>query len=539
MLTVSTRSSHDLAAAQAYVRAGKWPNKTLFDYAMRHLERGPEQIAIVDGSLQLTRAEIIREARLLLAGLHHLGLKSGATVSFQLPNWWEAAVINLACSMGGLICNPIVPIYRAREVSFILQDSEAEVIFVPEVWRNFNYLEMIEELQQQLPQLKNIVVVRGGSPDELTWRDMVGKYGEGELVLPAADDIKLLLYTSGTTGRAKGVLHSHNTIAAELKAVTEFWHVTENDIILAPSPITHISGYLFGLELPLLTGSKVVFMERWDPNDAIQLASSHTINLTVAATPFLSELCHSLNQQATTLPHWRLFACGGAPVAEEQIQLAARVLPNSLICRVYGATEAPTVTLGINNAEDRFIGASTDGRIVNTEVEVRDVITGEPVADGLQGQIFVRGPEVMLGYTDSAETLKAIDMAGFFDTGDLGVRSHGCITVTGRKKDIIIRGGENISPKEIEDLIGSMRGVREVAVVAIPHPRLGETACAIVVLDGSTNLTLADVTAFLNNAKLARQKIPERLEIQESLPKTPAGKVMKHVLRENLRNVTN
>ena len=347
--------------------------------------------------------------------------------------------------------------------------------------------------------------------------------------------MKLVLYTSGTTGNPKGVLHSHNTILSEVDAVIHYWGIDEHDIVLMPSPVTHITGYLYALEIAFVAGVKVVFMERWNAREAVELIARHGVTFSVGATPFLKELVDEVDRCKATLPSLRLFMSGGAPVPPELIRRANRTLGNGRAFRVYGSTEAPTVTLGIRSRSEAELGATTDGRIVNHEVRICDAHSGLPLADGEDGEICTRGPETMLGYTDWAQTAEAFDADGFFHTGDLGVRGHGdFLTVSGRKKDLIIRGGENISPKEIEDVLHQLPSIKEVAVVAMPHERMGETVCAYVIPQPGQRVDVPALAAWLERAGLARQKFPERVELVDELPRTASGKVQKNILRERI-----
>jgi acyl-CoA synthetase (AMP-forming)/AMP-acid ligase II len=284
-------------------------------------------------------------------------------------------------------------------------------------------------------------------------------------------------------------------------------------------------------------------MERWDAAEAVDLIQRHRVTFSVGATPFLKELVAEVEQRQLRLPSLRLFMSGGAPVPPELIRRANQALPDCLAFRVYGSTEAPTVTLGISSRADAELGATTDGRIVNHDVRICDAVTGQTLSGAAEGEICSRGPEMMVGYTDWQQTLESFDADGYFHTGDLGYRTHGdFLTVSGRKKDLIIRGGENISPKEIEDVLHQHPAIKEVAIVAMPHERMGETVCAFVIAhpDCLSEVDVAGVAAYLEKAGLARQKFPERVELVEDLPRTASGKVQKNVLRERIAKlVTN
>jgi len=527
-------------AAAGFVKSGKWAGVTLFQQAAYQARTRGTATAIVDGSNSRTFDEIMQESQILAAWFCQFGLVPGEVISFQLPNWSETIVINLAASICGLVVNPIVPIYRDAEVGYILRNSRTRLLFICETFRTTDYVKMVENLRPSLPDLRAVVVVRGkkSNSDVLSY----GECSEGApLSLPATDiakklqdpnAVKLLLYTSGTTGRPKGVLHSHNTIQSEIDAVGKFWGIQSNDVILMPSPVTHITGYIYGIEMMSSFGCKTVFMDKWDAEQAAELISQHKVTFSIGATPFLRELVGVLERRGETRPSLRLFACGGAPVAPDDIRRARTVLPNCLAFRVYGSSEAPTVTAGVAPGDSFELGATTDGAILNSEVKIVSPETGETICDGTEGEILVRGPEVMLGYIDWEDTNEAFDKDGFFRTGDLGFISHArYLTISGRKKDLIIRGGENISAKEVEDILQTHPAIAEVAVVAMPHKRMGETPCAFVVLNKGDGLTLEEIQHFLEKTKLAKQKFPEKLFLLDSMPTTASGKVLKHVLR--------
>lgn len=516
-----------------YTQSGQWTNVTVVDSARRCAQEHPDRVAVVDGAVELTFRQVLDQAYPLADALRRRGVRPGNVVSFQLPNWQETLVINLACAIGGFVCNPIVPIYRDAEVGFILRNSHSRVLFIPERFRSTDYLEMIERLRPDLPELTDVVLVRSDRTDHASYSAWVG-HDDPIADFPAVDPnaVKLLLYTSGTTGNPKGVLHSHNTLRSEIEAVTRFWSLTPDDVVLMPSPVTHITGYLYALELPFSRGLKAVLMDHWNAGDALRAIEEHGASFSIGATPFLVELVAEVEKQAKRLPTLRLYVSGGAPVPPEVVNRANAVLPNCRTFRVYGSSEAPTVSLGVAAGDPVERGATTDGFIFNHEVQIVDAVTGAALQAGQDGEIVTRGPEVMLGYTDPRHTEEAFDADGYFHTGDLGyVDGDGYITVTGRKKDIIIRGGENISPKEIEDVLHQHPAVLEAAVVAMPHPRMGETPCAYVVLRPGKTLDFPAMVAFLEEARLARQKFPEQMFVVDALPHTASGKVLKHVLR--------
>jgi acyl-CoA synthetase (AMP-forming)/AMP-acid ligase II len=520
-----------------YRRTGAWKDVTLADCARRRAERAPDRTVVVEGDRSASFGALFAEAQQLAVAFAVMGLKPGDVISYQLPNWTETMVINVAACLAGLVVNPIVPIYRESEVRYILADCRSRVLFIPEHFRNFDYPAMAARLRPQLPTLRDVVVVRGAAEACRRYDDVLA-YGLGEPIIERwidPDAVKLVLYTSGTTGNPKGVLHSHNTIMAEIDAVIDFWGIHERDVVLMPSPVTHITGYLYALEIAFAAGVKVVFMERWNVAEAVDLIARHGVSFSVGATPFLKELIAEVESRKLELPSLRRFMSGGAPVPPEVIYRANQAVPGCMAFRVYGSTEAPTVTLGIRSRDEAELGATTDGRIVNHEVRLCDPQTGIPVGPDQEGEICTRGPEMMLGYTDPQQTRESFDAEGYFHTGDLGYYVNGdYLCVSGRKKDLIIRGGENLSPKEIEDVLHRHPDIQEVAIVAMPHERLGEGVCACVIPREGRKLDVPTLAAWLELAGLARQKFPERVELMSDLPRTASGKVQKNVLRDTI-----
>lgn len=530
----------DDSLVRTYTEAGKWVNQTLGDFARKLVENDPRRILLIDGQQQIACATLVREAQLLASDLITRGFGPGDTIAHQLPNWYEASVINLAAAFGGFVIVPLLPIYRESELSFILRECACRMLFIPAEFRRHDYVRMVEDIRPKLPCLRDVVVTRGSHPKHLKFEDLIAERNSLES-FPKVDPnaVKLIMYTSGTTGRPKGVLHTHNTIMSDLLATVDFWHVTTNDVVFMPSPVTHVTGILYALELPFVTGCKAVLQDIWNAELGRQLIEQHGCTLGFGATPFLQELAAAARKHGTSLPTLRLFPCGGASVPPDLVYDARRILSNCRVSRIYGASEAPTVTLALGDSDPPRLGAETDGRIWNNEVRICHADTGKPLPLGEEGEILVRGPELFLGYTRAEDNEQAFDPEGYFRTGDLGRIDHDSfIVVTGRKKDLIIRGGENISPKEIEDKLVGHPAIADVAITSMPSERLGETVCAFVVPAPGQKVDLAEIRQFLIGQGLARQKIPEHVEVVAELPRTPSGKVRKNVLRDIAKHFT-
>jgi cyclohexanecarboxylate-CoA ligase len=531
--------------AQRYRDKGYWQD-VLCDQALFDTARiRPDEVALIDRRGSMSWSELEDEVRRGAAGLRSLGVDRGQTVSWMLPNWREAAIVHWAVLSLGAVSNPIVPIYRHREVRYILGQAESRIVIIPSAFRNFDYACMLSELRPQLPSLSHVVTVDGDGGD-LPFDELKSSAFESDgsaawesahkgAAGRSADDPALLLYTSGTTADPKGAVHTHNTLDFELRSMINFYSLDDHDIVYMPSPVSHVTGLLYGIQLPALIGGSVVYQDQFDAEEAITLLEEYACTFSVGATPFLHGLCEAQRQAPRRLS-LRTFCCGGADVPPELIRDASRTL-GCVANRAYGSTEFPTVTGG--NAEDSEAHrAETDGRLMeHCEVRVVDE-QGRTVPPGTPGELHARGPELFPGYLTGVGA-DSFDAEGWFATGDLVSIREGYLTVEGRLKDIIIRGGENISVKEVEDLLFSHPAIAEVAIVAMPDPALVERACAFVVPvdpeDSSDPLSLSSLVEFLRSHQLANQKLPERLEVIDALPKTASGKVQKHVLRTRIR----
>jgi len=507
---------------------------TVADSAIALAARDPQHVCVIEDGRRHTLEKVVSDAEALAAGLADLGVRSGDVVSFQLPNWHEAMLIDLASAMLGAVVNPIVPIYRGAEMEFILSDSKARVVFVPEAFRGFRYAEAIEAMRPRLPALTQVVPVRpAGAADRFAGLVASGRGRRPHRVAVPADALKLLMYTSGTTGPAKAVRHSHATLGHAVRFSSEAWGISAQTVVLAVSPITHIASFGHGLEMPYILGSCSVMLPQWNAGQAAKLIDEHRVAFIGGATPFLQELLAAAQTQGSGLESLRIFSCGGAAVPPELIRRAQAQLPKLRASRSYGMTEAPWITRGFQGDADIDLAAETDGAVYDYEIRILDD-QDNSLPEGSEGEILVRGPALCLGYSNPAQTAEAFTSDGFMRTGDLGVRRGRALTVTGRKKDLIIRGGENLSAKEIEDVLHTHPAVREAAAVSMPHPRLGEGVCAYVIANPGQMPTLEELLRHCVAAGLAKQKAPERLELVADLPRTASGKVRKDLLRKEI-----
>jgi len=505
-------------SADAY-RRGLWVRETLADSLRDAARATPDRTVLVDNGARLDCRSLHEQATALAQTLMEL-MPAGSVVSFMLPNWHEAAVIYLGATLAGMVVNPILPSLRDRELAFILSDADSRVIFVPSVFGSHDYAAMLERVTASMASPPEVVIVRGDAGAHTPYASFTTNTAA---VLPVLnpDTVRMILYTSGTTGRPKGVLHTHNSIHALIRQIGEHWLVADGDRFLVPSPIAHIGGSIYAFECPLLLGTTAVLMERWDPDAAVSLMLAEHCTHMAGATPFLDGLLAAAERADTRLPDLKVFVCGGASVPPSLIRRATDYFEKAAVSRVYGSTEVPVTTVGALDDVDH--AADTDGRAGIADIKLAD------------GEICARGPQMLVGYLHSDDETASFDSEGFFRTGDLARWvDDAYLVVTGRAKDIIIRNGENISPKEVEDLLIAHPAIAEIAVVGVPDDRTGERACAVIVTAGQRAPELTDLADLLIGEGLAKFKIPEQIAIWDALPKNDAGKVLKHQIRASL-----
>jgi cyclohexanecarboxylate-CoA ligase len=526
-----TRIPTRLTAAMAaeFSASGHWPNVTLGDVLRREARARPEKTAVVDARTRLGYGALDRLVDRVAAGLTAHGVGAGDVVSSILPNRAEAVVLFYAVARLGAVSNPIVPIYGAREIRFILRQAESVAVVVPERFRGVDYPALVERLRPDVPSLRTTFLVGETFPDALL--------ADRSVPFPAAapDEVAVILYTSGTTAEPKGVLHSHNTLLSECRSTRAYHRLGADEVLVMPSPVSHISGLLYGVLLPVVLGATSVLMERWDADEFCALVERERGTFSGGATPFLQGAVEAASRGRHDLSSLRLFPCGGADVPPDLIRRAVATL-SVRSGRGYGSTEFPSITSSAGPDVPERKRAETDGTPVPpNQIELRGE-TGQPVPAGAVGEIWARGPELCLGYRDATLNAEAFDARGFFRTGDLGVvDGDGWLTITGRVKDIIVRAGEKFSAKEIEDLLFEHPKVRQVAVVPVPDEKVGERVCAVVVpTDPAAPPALPELARFLEAREVSRRKLPERLELVDELPATASGKVQKHVLRERI-----
>lgn len=521
----------DEHAADAYAR-GFWVHGTLADSLREAALRTPQRVALIDGDCRLDYRSLYARAAALAHALL-ARIMPGSVVSFMLPNWHEAAVIYLAATLAGMVVNPILPSLRDRELLFILDDAGSRMIFVPSGFAGHDYASMLERVTVQMDSPPDVVVVPGdvtGNSRHTSYASLLEQQpAMTELPALDADAVRMILYTSGTSGRPKGVLHSHNSLHALICQIRDHWLVEEGDRFLVPSPIAHIGGSIYAFECPLLLGVTAVLMDRWNPDDAVRLMQTERCTHVAGATPFLEQMLAAAQRAGTHLPDLKLFICGGASVPPSLIRRAAAYFDHAVVTRVYGSTEVPITTIGAPLDADH--AADTDGRAGFAEIK----LATHDAAPARGGEICARGPQMLVGYLHPEDEAESFDAEAYFRTGDLARWVDGdYLVITGRAKDIIIRKGENISPKEVEDILTGHPGIAEIAIVGLPDARTGERACAVVVPKAAPGPDVASLRSFLEGQGVARFKAPEQVVIWDDLPKNDAGKVLKHQIKAAL-----
>ncbi len=525
--------------AAKYRASGEWGNRTMADLAGDILKTDPGRVLAIEGDRSLTVTEIHAQARHLALTLLGKGLRPGDRVSYQLPNWSEAMVIDLACTMAGFVSHPLIPIYRGAELSFMLEDCGSKLIFIPAQFRGFDYRDMVRT--QVLPKLTRpprVVVVRGDAQEFTPYQSLFKGEASGELPRVDPDAVKVVLYTSGTTGRPKGVLHTHNTCELQGAHMAGYMALTGDDTSLVASPVTHITGATYAFLLPWVIGLRGVFMDTWNAETAVTLMETHGVTCMNGATPFLREILQAAQARGTHLPKLRVFTCGGASVPPQLMRDAYAWFENCAILRGHGCTEVPTTSNGIPRRDSAEVNSMSDGYPLYSEVLIADPETGGAVPWGEEGEVLMRGPQMLLGYLREEDNAAAFDARGFFRSGDLAryVRDN-WLVISGRSKDLINRGGEKLSAREIEDALLEHPAIADIAAVAMPNPRTGEAVCAFIVAKGGQKIDIAEMDRFMTGRGMAKQKIPEHIVYVDDLPKTASGKVQKHVLREQAKKL--
>lgn len=483
---------------------------------------------------QFTVGQLFDEGARVATVLTAAGVRPGARIALHLPNWPEAVSALYAALLLRAVVVPIPSIYGLAEVRFILQDAHVDTYVLADRWRKRDYLGLLPDIAR-VPGLERVIVVGDTVPDGcLAWRGITdrARYAEPTPLMANhvdGSELCFIAYTSGSTADPKGGQHSHDTFLAEFTQNRA--SLSEPGCYLQAFPGGHVAG-LLGTVRPLLFGRDTIIMDQWDAELAAAVTQEFGAVHMVAAPFYLATLLDAADRTGADLHTLQDMLVGSSAVPSALVERAqvAGLRPY----RCYGSTEHPTVSSNVpaDSLADR---SRTDGPLLpGVEISVTDE-QGNPVPPGTEGEILTRGPDQFLGYTSAEANAATLTSNGWFRTGDMGyLTPSGRLVISDRKKDVIIRGGENLSSQEIEGILMRHAGVFQAAVVGIPDPLYGERACAVVVLRPGATLTLDTVRSHFAEAGVAKQKTPEMLVIRAALPRTPAGKVQKFVLREEI-----
>ena len=522
----------------AYRQLGLWGDASLADYWQQTARAMPDKIAVVDNhGASYTYSALDHAASCLANWMLAKGIESGDRIAFQLPGWCEFTVIYLACLKIGAVSVPLLPSWREAELVWVLNKCQAKMFFAPTLFKQTRPVDLILPLQNQLPQLQQIVGVDKLAPatSSLSLSQIIADNTPLTTAITThGDELAAVLFTSGTEGLPKGVMLTHNNILASERAYCARLNLTWQDVFMMPAPLGHATGFLHGVTAPFLIGARSVLLDIFTPDACLALLEQQRCTCMLGATPFVYDLLNLLEKQPADLSALRFFLCGGTTipkkVARECQQRGIKLLS------VYGSTESsPHAVVNLDDPLSRFM--HTDGyAAAGVEIKVVDDAR-KTLPPGCEGEEASRGPNVFMGYFDEPElTARALDEEGWYYSGDLcRMDEAGYIKITGRKKDIIVRGGENISSREVEDILLQHPKIHDACVVAMPDERLGERSCAYVVLKAPHHsLSLEEVVAFFSRKRVAKYKYPEHIVVIEKLPRTASGKIQKFLLRKDI-----
>lgn len=528
---------------QKYLENGYWSKKTLLDCWEESVNAYPDREYVADDrGFRYTYRQMDQAAAKIAAYLLEKGVKPRDVVSFQIPIWSEFVLITIACYKVGAVVHPIAMSYEEKELVRSMNTTESKVYFCPTFFYKTNYEQRILSVAEQIPSLNGVVLLDYAKEKESSMpalKEILSQYSplkKEECVHSlTGQDIAVILCTSGTTGGTKGVLLSHDNVRYSEETFNQELKLTKEDIMFMPAPLNHATGFHHGIIAPMLIGAKLILQQKYHCKDAIALMNQEKCTYSMGATPFIYDILRELETNGGELPFLKFYLCGGAPVPGYMVQKAWKF--HIRLCEVYGSTESvPHVFVRPEEALD--LNGTSSGRTMGA-IEVRVVDDeGKEVPFGIPGEEVSRGPNVFIGYLKArAVTDGVLDDDGWFHSGDLCVMDeHQNIRIIGRKKDMIVRGGENLNSNEINDNLEGCPGVGDHTIIGMPDDRLGERICAFVVpVPGFEQLSLSDVLAYLKGKAVPKRFWPERLELVERIPHTGTGKVKKYLLQEELK----
>ncbi|GAA2864423.1 medium-chain fatty-acid--CoA ligase [Pseudonocardia halophobica] len=540
-LTLTVHDRYDGRSISLFRERGWWQGGSAAALLDRWAEATPTRRFVSDGTTELDYATLRERAHGLGASLLRRGVRPGDRVAMQLPNWAEFVIGYLAIARIGAVLVPIMTVYRQVEVAHVLRNSGAVAAITTGEFRGFDHAGMFRALQKEIPALSTLVIARGATQEgELAFDEACDTTTEQAELGPHPDpDLPhLIVYTSGTESTAKGCVHTWNTADFSARGLAhDVFRTRPEDVVFMPSPVAHATGLVVGILVPLTVGAETHLLDVWEPHEGLRRIERYRCTATATATPFVRMALDAARTAEHDLSSMRFWLCAGAPIPEALAIEFDEVFTGGVLMPLYGATEILAATC-CHDGDPLDRRAGSDGTPALDGVRITLVgPDGDPVPTGEEGEICYWGPGAVLGYWREPErTAATIDAQGRHHTGDLGrLDDQGYLRVTGRLKDIIIRGGTNISVAEVEGYVSAHPAVAQVAVVAYPDERLGEKACAVVVPRPGERPTLEDLTSFLRGRGIATQKLPEKLLLVDELPMTATGKVQKFVLRDLAR----
>ncbi|MFR9806001.1 AMP-binding protein [Pseudonocardia sp. RS010] len=537
--TLTVHDRYDEESIRRFRERGWWQDGSAAALLDHWAETTPGRRFVSDGTVELTYAEVRDRASSLGATLLRAGVRPGDRVALQLPNWAEFVVGYLAIARIGAVLVPIMTVYRQTEVAHVLRNSGAVAAITTGEFRGFDHAGMFRTLQKEIPAVATLVVARGtAQAGELSFDEACAAEPTDLGPHPDPDLPHMIVYTSGTESTAKGCVHTWNTADYSARGLAhDVFRTRPEDVVFMPSPVAHATGLVVGILVPLTVGAETHLLDVWEPNEGLRRIERYRCTASATATPFVRMALDAQRTAKRDLSSMRFWLCAGAPIPEALAIEFDEAFDGGVLMPLYGATEilAGTCCHPGDPLERR---AGSDGSAALDGIEITLVgADGEDVPTGAEGEICYWGPGAVLGYwRDPERTAATIDDRGRHHTGDLGrLDDQGYLRVSGRLKDIIIRGGTNISAAEVEGYVAAHPAVAQVAVVPYPDDRLGEKACAVVVPAPGERPTLTDITDFLRGRDISLQKLPEKLVLVDALPMTATGKIQKFLLRDLAR----
>lgn len=526
-----------------YLEQGYWGNLTLLDCWEESVEKYPDREYVADDrGFRYTYRQMDEAAAKVAAYLLEKGVRPRDVVSFQLPIWSEFVLMTVACLKAGAVIHPITMSYEEKELIRSMNTTESRAYFGPTFFHKTDYEERILAVMDQIPTLRTVVLLDDNREKKSNLPSFKGILEDYEPLKKeqcchelTGQDVALILCTSGTTGGVKGVLLTHDNIRYSEDTFNRELKLTKDDIMFMPAPLNHATGFHHGIIAPMLIGAKLILQQKYRCQEAIRLMNQEKCTYSMGATPFIYDILRELEHTGGSLPYLKFYLCGGAPVPGYMVQRAWNY--HILLCEVYGSTESVPHVF-VRPGEAIALNGTTSGRAMGAvEVKVVDD-DGKEVPRGTPGEECSRGPNVFVGYLkDRGITDSVLDDDGWFHSGDLCVMDEsGNIHIIGRKKDMIVRGGENLNSNEINDHLEGCPGMGDHTIIGMPDDRLGERICAFAVpLPGHEDLSLDEVVAYLKEKKVPKRFWPERLELIDRIPHTGSGKVKKYLLQEELK----